>query len=129
MNVQETKKYLEEILPGFTITVTEYYKEKPNNHFIFEKDGVEAAMLFAQKLRVTKELLQGVATAVNKRFDSPKAIEKKLDAEEQKKVETKVNETQPKVTEFTGSPSDLEFSFYKAAKKVIADFESKYPMT
>lgn len=132
MNVQETKSYLEELLPGFTITVHERYQNKPNNRFEFTRDGVDAAMLFAQKLNITKEFLQDVAAAVRKRFDSPEAIEKKLDAEEKKTtapVQKTAPEPQPQVNEFAGSPSELEFSFYKAAKQLVADFEAKYPMT
>lgn len=129
MNVEQSKAYLEELLPGFTVTVDEFWKEKPNNRYLFSRDGVDAAMLFAQKLNMTKEMLQDVATAVKKRFDSPQAIEKKLDAEEKKVTEVVTPEAAPQVTEFKGSPSELEFSFYKAAKQVIADFERKYPMT
>jgi len=129
MNVEQSKAYLEELLPGFTVTVDEFWKEKPNNRYLFSRDGVDAAMLFAQKLQLTKEMLQDVANAVRKRFDSPQAIEKKLDAEEKKAAPEATAEAQPQVTEFAGSPSELEFSFYKAAKKVVADFEKKYPMT
>ena len=129
MNTEQIKSYLEELLPGFTVTVDESYKGQPNNRYVFKRDGVDAAMLFAQKLVIGKQMLEDVAAAVRKRFDSPQAIEKKLDAEEQKKAEPEVAEAQPEVTEFAGSPSELEFSFYKAAKKVVADFEKKYPMT
>ena len=126
MNTNDAKEYLNTLLPDFNITIEEFYKGKPNNRYVFEKDGVDAAMLFAQKLAMTKEILQDVAAAVKKRFDTPQAIEKKLDAEENK---TEAPAEQPKITEIAGKPSELEFNFYKAARKVVADFERKYPMT
>ena len=126
MNTNDAKEYLNTLLPDFNITIEEFYKGKPNNRYVFEKDGVDAAMLFAQKLAMTKEILQDVAAAVKKRFDTPQAIEKKLDAEENK---TEAPAEQQKITEIAGKPSELEFSFYKAARKVVADFERKYPMT
>lgn len=129
MNVQETKNYLAELLPDFNINVDERWQGKPNNRFVFERDGVDAAMLFAQKLKITQEFLQDVATAVKKRFNSPKAIEKAVEKklEEPKKKEEALPE--PQVHKFSGTPSELEFSFYRAAKQLVADFEAKYPMT
>lgn len=123
MNILNTQQYLQDRLPNFNVTFEEMYKGEPNTRFIFEKDGVDAAVLLANKLDVQNDLLNSIADAVQSKFST--AAPEKF-AEKKAKEET---ETQPKITEIDGSPSELEFSFYKAARKVVTDFEAKYPMT
>lgn len=123
MNAQEAKAYLSELLPAYTIEIIENYKGQPNNRYVFTKDGVDAAMLFARTLSMTKEMLQDVAAAVNKRFNTPKPIEKVVERQTEE-----VGEPHPLQRE-GAQPTELESNFYAAAKKVIRDFESKYPMT
>ena len=119
MNILNTQQYLQDRLPNFNVTFEEMYKGKPNTRFIFEKDGIDAAVLLANKLDVQNDLLNNIADAVQTKF-ATSAPEKKVKEEA---------EAQPKITEIDGSPSELEFSFYKAARKVVTDFEAKYPMT
>lgn len=126
MNAQEAKAYLSEKLPTYTINVIENYKGKPNNRYVFTKDGVDAAMLFARSLSMTKEILQDVVDAVNKRFSTPKDTKTIEKAAEQQK--DSIGEPHPLQRE-GAQPTELESNFYAAAKKVIKDFESKYPMT
>lgn len=125
MNIDESKSYLSGRLPGYTIRVEENYKGQPNNRYVFTKDGVDAAMLFARSLSISKEFLDQVVAAVLKRFNSPKAdekiAEKKLDAEESKQVADEQSDGP--------EPTELELKFYNAAKELIKEFESKYPMT
>lgn len=124
MNVLDSKDYLEKQLPGISVNIIEYYKEKPNNRYEFSKSGISkpVALLLSQKLALTNELLDDIAVAVNRKFneapiETPAPAVAMLDNEH---LDTK---------DTISKPSELEKEFYESCKLYIAKYEREYPMT
>lgn len=107
MNILNTQKYLQDRLPGFSVTFNENYKGKPNTRFVFEKGGVDAAVLLANKLNPPDELLDNIAAAVEKKFEKSKDVEP-----------TPIDEV-----------PELERQQYEEAKRFVEEYERKHPMT
>lgn len=123
MNVLESKDYLQSRLPDFTITVQESYKDTRNNRYKFEKNGIDAAVLLAQSLPIESAMLDNIADAVINKFLKSAAKQKPVSLKEP------ADDSNNEVKESDAKPNNLELNFYKAAKSVVEEFESKYPMT
>lgn len=125
MTVPDSKDYLEKLLPGVSVEIIQNWKGQRNNRYEFSKPGIEkpAAILLAQSLNITAAMLDDIAVAVNKKFDSaPVSIPESLAPEAVTTEDIATNEV-------IKTYNKIERDLYEAAKKVVEAYERKNPMT
>lgn len=123
MNILKTQEYFQNQLPDFSIRFEENYKGQKNTRFIFEQNGVDAAVLIANSLEAPDNFYDKIATAVRKKFEkSP--VEAKI-AEVKEAVQSAPLADNPVIA----SVNKVSYDLYFAAKKVVETYESENPMT
>ena len=130
MNPQEARDSLERQLPGITVEVVENYSNQHARNatrFIFTMGELKTNLMFKQGFKITDEVLDGVVTAINKKFEEGL----KSQPQNQPVVNPKPTIEVPQAIQPTTPPKPIDYSLemYEAAKKVVEAYEQEHAMT